>query len=438
LRKSYNLYSYPSAPRKKLIRRPHEAFFISSQKAYIIQTKAKMSRAKLALTWRIPGYYFAYFAALGIFLPFWPLYLKGEGFDPAVIGFLMGLFGLTKLAGPPLVGWLADHFGHPMRWVRLASLLALLGFALVFAVQGVWSMVWVMLLFTLAWNAAMPQFEAVTLHYLGTQPQRYSRVRVWGSVGFVVTAFGIGPLLDGWGAGVLPWAVLGMFSLMLLMALAVPDVKTLAMPAGAAGVHSGGRMQVWPILRRPEIYLFLAASLLLQASHGTYYAFYSVYLEAHGHSNTLIGALWALGVLAEVGIFMLVHRLLPRFGVLPLMLAVMLLTSVRWVVIGSLPDSVLALLLAQLLHAFSFGVAHAVSVEFIRQHFTHGTQGRGQALLSSIGYGAGGVLGFWLAGLSWQYAGALPSFLISAGMVLAAAVLIAWVMRREAGSGQRI
>jgi PPP family 3-phenylpropionic acid transporter len=390
-----------------------------------------MPLTKHALTWRIPGYYFTYFAALGIFLPFWPLYLKDEGFDPAAIGFLMGLFGLTKLAGPPLVGWLADHYGHPMRWVRLASLLTLLGFAFVFAVQGVWGMALVMLLFTLAWNAAMPQFEAVTLHYLGAQPQRYSRVRVWGSVGFVLTAFGIGPLLDGYGAGVLPWAVLGMFGFMLLMALAVPEVQNPPVHADT-GMERKQRIQAWPILKRPEVYLFLAASLLLQASHGTYYAFYSVYLEAHGHSNTLIGALWALGVLAEVGIFMLVHRLLPRFGVLPLMLAVMLLTSLRWVVIGSLPDSVLALVLAQLLHAFSFGVAHAVSVEFIRQHFTQGTQGRGQALLSSIAYGAGGVLGFWLAGVVWQYAGSLASFLTSAGMVLAGAVLILMVMRREA------
>jgi len=389
-----------------------------------------MSQSKRALTWRIPGYYFVYFAALGIFLPFWPLYLKDEGFDAAAIGFLMGLFGLTKLAGSPLVGWLADHFGYPMRWVRLASLFTLLGFAFVFAVQGVWGMTLVMLLFTLAWNAAMPQFEAVTLHYLGTQPERYSRVRVWGSVGFVLTAFGIGPLLDGLGAGVLPWAMLGMFVMLLLMAWVVPEVQS--PPAHtSAGVECKQRIQTWPILKRPEVYLFLAASLLLQASHGTYYAFYSVYLEAHGHSNTLIGALWALGVLAEVGIFMLVHRLLPRFGVLPLMLTVMLLSSVRWVVIGSLPDSVLALVLAQLLHAFSFGVAHAVSVEYIRQHFTHGTQGRGQALLSSIGYGAGGVLGFWLAGLIWQYVGSLASFLISAAMVLAGAVLILMVMRRE-------
>ncbi|MEW6445887.1 MAG: MFS transporter [Pseudomonadota bacterium] len=376
------------------------------------------------LVWRIPGYYFAYFAALGIFLPFWPLYLKDEGFDPASIGFLMGLFGLTKLAGPPVVGWLSDHQGRPMRWVRAASLLTLLGFAPVFVAHGLWEMALVMALFTLAWNAAMPQFEAVTLHALGTQSHRYARIRLWGSVGFVVTAFGIGPMLDGWGAGILPWVLLAMFAAMLALALLTPDQH------GMHGEQNAPRAAVWPILRRPEIALFLGASFLLQASHGSYYAFYSVHLEQHAHSKTLTGALWALGVLAEVVIFMLVHHWLPRVGAAALMLLTLLLTSVRWLMIGALPDSVAALVIAQLLHAFSFGVAHAASVDFIRRHFTGGTQGRGQALLSSLCYGAGGVLGFWLAGASWQWLGALPSFIISAALALGGAVLIGFSMRK--------
>lgn len=377
------------------------------------------------LVWRIPGYYFAYFAALGIFLPFWPLYLKDGGFDPAAIGFLMGLFGLTKLVGPPVVGWLSDHLGRPMRWVRWATLLSLLAFCGVFAVQGLWGMALVMVLFTLAWNAAMPQFEAVTLQALGEQTHRYARVRLWGSVGFVVMAFGIGPLLDGWGAGVLPWVLVVMFAAMLALAMLVPEPPDMHCPPDTA------RPSVWPILRRPEIALFLAASFLLQASHGSYYAFYSVHLEQHGHSKTLTGAMWSLGVLAEVIIFMVVHHWLPRFGAAALMLLTLLLTSVRWLMIGGLAESVPAMLLAQLLHAFSFGVAHAASVEFIRRHFTGGTQGRGQALLSSLCYGAGGVLGFWLAGASWQWLGAMPSFAISAGMALAGALLIGLSMHRH-------
>ncbi|TQV64969.1 MAG: MFS transporter [Halothiobacillaceae bacterium] len=382
-----------------------------------------MFAARDPLLWRIPGYYFAYFAALGIFLPFWPLYLKNEGFDPVAIGFLMGLFGLTKLAGPPVVGWLSDHLGRPMRWVRLASLLTFLGFSAVFAAQGLWAMAWVMVLFTLAWNAAMPQFDAVTLQHLGEHANRYSRIRLWGSVGFIVTALGIGPLLDLWGAAMLPWALMAVFAGMTLLASMVPD------PKDEACSVKGTRVPVLPILGRPEVALFLAASLLLQASHGTYYAFFSVHLEHHGHSKALTGALWALGVLAEVGIFMIVHRLLPRFGAARLMLVTLLLTALRWTVIGSLADSLIALILAQLIHAFSFGVAHAASIDFIRQHFTNGTQGRGQALLSSVCYGAGGVLGYWLAGLSWQWLGALPSFGISAGMALAGAVLMGTALR---------
>lgn len=386
-----------------------------------------MFAARDPLQWRIPGYYFAYFAALGIFLPFWPLYLKNEGFDPAAIGFLMGLFGLTKLAGPPVVGWLSDHLGQPMRWVRLASLLTLIGFTAVFAVQGLWTMALVMALFTLAWNAAMPQFDAVTLQHLGERANRYSRIRLWGSVGFIVTALGIGPLLDLWGPAMLPWALMLVFAGMVMLAAMVPGPREEVCEIKVA------RGPVLPILKRPEVFLFLAASLLLQASHGTYYAFFSLHLEQHGHSKALTGSLWALGVLAEVGIFMVVHLLLPRFGAVRLMQMALLLTTLRWAVIGSLADSIVALVLAQLVHAFSFGVAHAASVEFIRQHFTGGTQGRGQALLSSVCYGAGGVIGFWLAGLSWQWLGAQPSFVISAGMALAGAVLMGSAIRLKGG-----
>ncbi|MEW6729132.1 MAG: MFS transporter [Pseudomonadota bacterium] len=372
------------------------------------------------LLWRIPGYYFAYFAALGIFLPFWPLYLKGEGFDPAAIGFLMGLFGLTKLAGPPIVGWLADHLGQPMRWVRLASMLTLAGFLAVFAAHDLWSMALAMIVFTLAWNAAMPQFDAVTLQHLGEKAHRYARIRLWGSVGFIVTALGGGPLLDLWGAGMLPWGLVLVFASMSMLALAVPGPAEEALPRTV----QAGPVSILPILRRPEVYLFLAASLLLQASHGTYYAFYSVHLELHGHSKALTGALWALGVLAEVVIFLIVHRWLPRYGAVRLMQITLLLTALRWVLIGALPESVAVLTLAQLLHAFSFGVAHAASIEFIRQHFTGSTQGRGQALLSSLCYGAGGVLGFWLAGGLWQAFGALPSFAVSSGMALMGGLLL--------------
>lgn len=379
-----------------------------------------------SVLWRVAGYYFAYFAALGLFLPYWPLYLAEEGCSGAAIGLLMGLYGLTKLAGPPVVGWLADHLGQPMRWVRLASLLTLLFFAGVAAGPGLAGMALVMALYTLAWNAAMPQFDAVTLQHLGAQAQRYGRIRLWGSVGFMASALALGPLIDVWGAGMLPWALGALFAAMAILALRVPEPPA---PLGDAGMD-GAPLPLRAILGRAEVIRFLGAGLLLQASHGSYYAFYTLHLAQFGYSKTFSGALWALGVLAEVVIFLFVHRGLQRFGALGLMQITLWLTALRWVMIGLLPWSVPALVLAQLLHAFSFGVAHAAGVEFIRQHFPAGTAGRGQALFTSIGYGLGGVLGFWLAGISWQWLGPLPSFLISASLALAGALLLSLRARR--------
>lgn len=390
-----------------------------------------MTTGRDPLRWRIPSYYFAYFAALGLFLPFWPLYLTHQGFDPAAIGLLMGLFGLTKLAGPWIVGWLSDHFGQPMRWIRLATLFTLLSFTAVFAAHDLWTMALVMAVFTLAWNAAMPQFEAVTLRHLGERAHRYARIRVWGSVGFIVTAFSMGTLLDLAGPGWVPGVMLLVLAAMLLLAWQVPEpppwMPSPDQPAPA----------ILAILRRPEVMLFLGASFLLQASHGTYYAFFSLHLEQHGHSKTLTGALWALGVLAEVGVFLIVHHGLARLGAVTLMQLTLLLTALRWALIGALPESVSVLVLAQLLHAFSFGVAHAASIEFIRRQFAGGAEGRGQALLSSLGYGAGGVLGFWLAGLLWQGLGALMTFLVSSALALLGAALLLplWRTRADQPSG---
>lgn len=377
-----------------------------------------MQQGSDPLQWRIPGFYFAYFAALGLFLPFWPLYLNAHGFDPQAIGLLMSLFGLTKLVGPWIVGWLSDHYGQPMRWIRLASMATLLTFSGVFLAHDLLLMGLVMTAFTLAWNAAMPQFEAVTLRHLGERAHRYARIRLWGSVGFIVTALGMGPLLDFTDARLIPFTMLLVLGFMLLLAWCVPN------PPEPRDLRAASSPSMFAILRQAKIIMFLLACFLLQASHGTYYAFFSLHLEQHGHSKTLTGLLWALGVLAEVAVFLVIHRWLAYTGAVFLMQLSLFLTALRWLLIGGLPESIPSLILAQLLHAFSFGVAHAAGIEFVRQHFSAGSEGRGQALLSSLGYGAGGVLGFWLAGLFWQNLGAWWAFAISATLALLGAVLL--------------
>jgi PPP family 3-phenylpropionic acid transporter len=367
--------------------------------------------------WRLSNFYFFFFASLGVLIPYWSLYLKSLGFGPAAIGELMALIMATKVVAPNIWGWLADHTGRRLEITRLATLLALLAFAAVFQGQSFWWLVAVMSVFSFFWNAALPQFEATTMNMLGDQVHRYSTVRLWGSVGFILAVVAVGALLDSFGTGMVPWVIL-----LLLAGLALSTWLVPRNHESTAGQHGGS---LWQVLGRPQVIVVLLVCFLLQASHGPYYTFYSIYLEDNDYSRALIGLLWALGVVAEIGIFLLMHRLLPRYGARVLLMLSLGLTTLRWVLIAWFVDQLSVLLFAQLLHAASFGIYHAVAIHLIHHIFTGRLQGRGQALYSSLSFGAGGAVGSLLSGYLWSGVGATATFMVAAVMS-ALAFILTW------------
>ena len=367
---------------------------------------------------RLSGFYLFYFAILGVLLPYWGLYLLALGFDPARIGELMAIPQATKLIAPSLWGWLADRSGRRMRVVRGACLAALLVFAGVYPAGASYpGLVLVMLTFSFFWNAALPQFEVVTLNHLGAQTHRYSQIRLWGSVGFIGAAVGAGPVVEHWGIGIVPALLWGLFALLWLNGLLVPERRVSPV---VGKLPSLGR-----VLRQPVVLVFFTACFFNQAAHGAYYGFFSLYLEMLHYSRDWIGLLWGLGVLAEVGMFLVMHRLLPRFGARRLLLTALALAVLRWWLIGHFARELPLLLFAQSLHAFSFGMFHAVAIHLIHQFFPGTLQGRGQALYSSLTFGAGNALGSLTAGYLWQGMG--PVAMYDLAMVLGAlGWLIAW------------
>jgi PPP family 3-phenylpropionic acid transporter len=189
--------------------------------------------------------------------------------------------------------------------------------------------------------------------------------------------------------------------------------------------HPQEQESLWTVLRRPAILAFFAAVFLMQMSHGPYYAFYSIFMEDHGYSKTLIGQLWALGVIAEVGLFIIMHRLLERWGARKVLVASLALAALRWLLIGYLPDSLPMLLIAQLLHAATFGTFHAAAIHLVHHYFRGRLQGRGQALYSSVSFGAGGAIGALASGFAWESLGAGTSFAL-ASATAALGALVAW------------
>ncbi|MEJ2407375.1 MAG: MFS transporter [Candidatus Thiodiazotropha sp.] len=367
--------------------------------------------------WRLSGFYLFYFASLGALVPYWSLYLKSLGFSSLQIGQLMAVLMATKIISPNIWGWIADHTGKRMTVVRWGSLLAIITFCGVFVVKDYWPLALVMLLFSFFWNASLPQFEATTLSHLGRESHRYSMIRWWGSIGFILTVAGLGPLLDWLGPAILPPVMLGLVLAMWGSAMVVPEGRC----HSAAQQHES----LWNILRRPEVLALLAVCFLMQASHGPYYTFFTIYMESFGYSRSIIGQFWALGVIAEVVIFLVMSQMVRRFGLRTLMMWATLLTTLRWMLTGALPESLSVMLFAQLLHAASFGVFHATAIALFHKFFVGRHQGRGQALYSSLSFGAGGAFGALYSGMAWDSLGAALTYYLAA-LLSAVAVGLSW------------
>ena len=365
--------------------------------------------------WRLAAFYFFFFAVVGGLAPYWGAYLRSLGFSASAIGELIAVLYATKIIAPNIWGWLADRSRRRMTMVRFACVAAASSFAGMLLGQGYGWLAFLMALFGFFWNAALPQFEANTMNHLGAQDHRYSRIRLWGSIGFIVSVTLLGELTDRVGLRVVPWALL-----FLLIGLAVAGMFA---PSAPEQAHDDTHEPFRRVLLRPNVLGFLAACYLLQASHGPFYVFYSIYLADHGYRGAAIGALWAVGVLAEIMVFLRMHRWLPRFGPRRLMTLALMVAVVRWTLVGTFPDSVLLQGLAQILHAGTFGVYHAVAISLINRFFTGPNQGRGQALYSSLTFGAGVASGSLASGYLWSNLGAATTWYAAAAVAAAGAVL---------------
>ncbi len=368
--------------------------------------------------WRLSSFYLFYFASLGAMLPFWGLYLQDLGYSAMAIGQLMAILQATKIVAPNVWGWIADHTGRGMGIVRLASLLSWLTFATIFVVQGFWQMALMMVVFSFFWNASLPQMDVVTINHLGSRLRRYAGIRLWGSIGFILAVLVLGALVQRQGSGVVPVMTLG-----LQVGIWLTSLLVFERPAEVRPVQDS--TSVLEVLRRPEVAAFLLAGFLMQASHGVYYAFYSIHLTQAGYASDVIGALWAWGVVVEVLVFAIMHRLLERFGARRILLVSLGLAAVRWLLIGAFVSQPAVLILAQTFHAATFGAFHAGAIHLTHHYFTGRLQGRGQALFNSLVYGAGGACGSLGSGYLWSEAGPLAAFAASA-LAAAIGLGIAW------------
>lgn len=367
---------------------------------------------------RFSAYYFLYYALLGVLVPYWALFLQARGFSPWQIGLLLAIPHITKLGAPNLWGWLADKTGKRVQIIRLGNFCSAIIFPWVFWVYGFWPMVWLLAGYSFFWNAVMAQYEALVLGSLGTQSHRYSLLRLWGSVGFVVTVLALGMLVESFGVNIIA-VLMGVFLFLLWLA-------SLFLPSASVAPQKIQTAEPWwPLLWQAPAVAFFVAGLLMQLSHGPYYGFFTLYLDAQGVATRWVGSLWTIGVVAEILLFMGMALLLKRFSIKGLLLASLVLTVLRWGIMGSGVISWAWLAFVQCLHAASFACYHASAMAWLHEYFPREFAGRAQAFYASFSLGAGWALGAIMAGALWE-TWQETTFLMAAFAALVAAVLL-WV-----------
>ena len=386
---------------------------------------------------RLAGWYFAYFAAAGVFLPYFSAYLVDRGLDPRAIGALFAALTVTKLVTPWLWGYAADRTGSRKRVVCVASVGALASFAAVAVAPGFWSLLAVLAVFGFFWQGALPQFEALTLARLGARASRYVHVRLWGSVGYVAAVMGAGAVLERLSVSNVPFLVLAGLLLLVAAAVAVPGDRETARPRGddpADRTDPAGRPAIpaWLVA-------FFLASLAMQASHGAFYTFFTPFLIEHGYRPTWIGGLWALGVVCEIVLFaFFAHRWLERLPAERLLLACYAAAVVRWVLTAVLVEHPVWLAASQVLHAATFGLHHALAMHILRRAFRDRHLGRAQAIYASVSFGVGSALGSLVAGQLWASFGGEATFLGAAFLAALGTVVVGiWIRPALARDGGR-
>ncbi len=366
---------------------------------------------------RLGFFYAAYFAVVGVVVPYWPLWLQAKGLSSGEIGVLLSAVLWVKVVSNPLIAEAADRRRARRAFMVRLMLIAILGYTAFAFVDGFFWLLALSLVAGIAFTAALPLGEAIGLKAVYAGGLDYGRIRLWGSLSFIAASVGLGHLLGGRSVDLVLWAVIALVALTLISALTMPAGK------GAAGARGEGAIR--QLLATPVFLVFLATTSMIHASHAVFYGFATLHWRAAGLSEGVIGWLWAEGVLAEVLLFAASNRVVARLGVANLMALAAAGAAVRWLAMGTSVE--LAVLIpAQALHGLSFGAAHLAAMHFIARAVPPKTTATAQSLNAAV---AGGIAsGLAMLGAGWLYgawaAAAFYPMVGLAAMGLAAALLL--------------
>jgi len=379
---------------------------------------ASSSQARLAL------FYAAYFGTVGILLPFWPLWLAHRGLDASAIGSVLSAWFWVKLFGNPIASHIADARGSRRLFMVSLAVLTVAGFALFALAESLWHFVLLAFLTGGFFAALAPLGESLTLRRAEVEGTDYGRVRLWGSIAFILCSIGGGRLLE---HVPVPWVIyllVATSGCLVVACMIAPEAPAASGPSTLGGV--------WRFASRPRFVLFLLCAACVQVSHAVYYGFATLHWRQAGHSEWLVGLLWAEGVVAEIALFSASRRVGARFSPAALLVLACLAGIVRWSVLGS-TTALWALVLVQVLHGLTFGAAHLGAMSFLQRNVPaeHSAAAQGVYSAAVMGAAFGVVMPF--AGSLYEGSRGDAFFL---GTALAAVGLVLAFALRRGGDGR--
>jgi PPP family 3-phenylpropionic acid transporter len=358
--------------------------------------------------WAFGSFFFLYFAYIGLVSPYASLFFLDRGFTVIEIAILMSMLQVTRIIGPFSWGWLSDYLSNRIGIIRFCACLGALVFTVIYFLNSYISFfIWMFVLHTIL-SSLMPLGESATVHALykdNSFDKRYGRLRLWGSIGFIMMVLFAGELFQRNSIELYP--IVGTVILIALAAITFlmhePKLERRKMVKG----------EFWVVLLNPDVRWFLLSGFFMQFAHAALYVFYSLYLADLGYNKFQIGLFWALGVFAEVLFFYYQSKVLSRLDPEVLLQASFGIGVIRFALMAFLPITSV-LIFAQVMHAGTFAAHHSAATKLLQRWFTGPLQARGQALMATVSYGLGGTLGGLFAGWIWESSQPRDVFVVSA------------------------
>ncbi len=366
---------------------------------------------------RLAAYYAAAFGANGVFLPFWPVWLASRGLSAVDIGIIFACTSAARVLTVPLVAQIADRRGDRKSLIVTFATLSALLYLLYPVSTNFFILLTVSILASTTWFAGQPLGESLTVIAAKRDGFEYGRVRLWGSITFIIVAISAGRLLEGRDAEVI--YLIGLIAVVLMVA------ATLTLPNPQVEVSTSSAFPLFEVVRRPSFLLFLAAAGCVQSSHGVYYAFSTLHWRSVGLDDTVIGLLWAEGVIAEIVLFAFAAAVLRRVGPERLIMLGGLAGLIRWTVLAN-TDWLPMLIAVQVLHAFTFGAAHLGAIHFIARAISPQLSATAQSVYAAAVTGVASGGSMFVSGLLYASVGGHAYYAMAAlgatGAICAAAL----------------